>query len=97
MTMMYPGMTNVVDTSSPEGQFASHLRNWLTTYAQESTKAAQYVQVAYARGYLQSWPPTGLNGIMPEDLNMIIDLLNEFVTELGEDDKTLINRLRTDV
>jgi hypothetical protein len=89
--------SGMVDTSSPEAQFASLLRHWITRYGQGYAQAAEYVAVCYARGYLQDWPATGAGGVMPEDLNAIIDLLNEFQTELDDPDKTLINKFRVDI
>jgi hypothetical protein len=57
----------------------------------------EYVSVAYARGYIQSWPDDGFGGVTKADLSATIDLLNEFVSETDEGDKTLINRLRNDI
>ena len=94
---MLPTPYGMVDQSSPEAQYASLLRNWLTTYAHEIAKAQNAVNVAYARGYLQSWPDEGYGGLPKADLNQIIDLLNEFVNEYAGDDATLVNRLRTDM
>jgi hypothetical protein len=89
--------TGMTDTSSPEAQFASKLRQWLTTYGQAAAAAAQYVNVAYARSYLQNWPEEGAAGVSSADLTAIVDLMNEFVGEYGDDDRTLVDRLRTDV
>lgn len=86
-----------IDTTTPETQFASFLRQWLTLYGQAAAAAAQYVNVAYARGYLQGWPEEGAAGVSAADLTAIVDLLNEFVGEYGDDDRTLVDRLRTDV
>jgi hypothetical protein len=92
--MLQPGFT---DTSSPEAQFASMLRQWLTVYGQGAANAQTYVNVAMARGYLQNWPDEGAAGVTQADLTLIVDLLNEFIGEVGDDDKTLVNRLRTDI
>jgi hypothetical protein len=89
-----PGLT---DLSSPEAQFASLLRQWITAYGNAATQATEYVNVAYARGYLNSWDEQGVGGLTPEDLTAIIDLLNEFKGEYEGDDATLVNRLRTDI
>ena len=86
-----------IDTSSPEARFASELRQWLTTYGQGAANAQTYVNVAYARSYLSNWPEEGAAGVSSADLGAIIDLLNEFIGEVGDDDKTLVNRLRTDI
>jgi hypothetical protein len=96
-TFFNTGIPGAVDTSSPEAQYASLLRNWLTNYGQEYSKAIEYVSVAYARGYLQSWPEDGYGGITSADLSPIIDLLNEFISETADDDKTLINKFRNDM
>jgi hypothetical protein len=95
--MLPPTPMSMTDQSSPEAQYASLLRNWITSYGQLATQAVQYVDVAYARGYLQSWDQQGTGGVSPEDLNAIIDLLNEFKNEYAGDDATLVNRLRTDM
>jgi hypothetical protein len=94
--MLTPAM---IDTSSPEAQFASKLRQWLTLYGQAASAAAQSVNVAYAREYLTAggWPTEGAAGLSQADLNATIDLMNEFVAEYGDDDRTLVDRLRTDV
>jgi hypothetical protein len=87
----------MIDTTTPETQYAGLLRRWVTTYAEMAVQAAQYVEVAYARGYLQSWDQQGTGGVTPEDLTAIIDLLNEFKNEYAGDDASLVNRLRTDM
>lgn len=97
MSMIPPGM---IDLSSPEAQFASEFRLWATTYAQQAEKAASYVNVAYARGYLTegAWPADPPpNGLSAADLGALVDLANEFIGELDDPDKTLLNRLRQDV
>lgn len=91
------GIPGAVDTSSPEAQYASLLRQWLTVYGQRVVLSREYVAVAYARGYLNSWPEEGYGGLTKADLQATIDLLNEFVNEYGNDDDTLVNRLRTDI
>jgi hypothetical protein len=91
------GIPGAVNTTSPEAQFASLMRNWLTAYGKLAAQADEYVNVAYAREYLTLWDQQGIGGVSPEDLNAIIDLLNEFKSEYAGDDATLVNRLRTDM
>lgn len=88
-----------IDTSSPEAQFASELRRWLTNYGQGAANAQTYVNVAYAREYLVAgkWPAEGAAGLTQADVNAIVDLLNEFLSEVGSDDQTLINKWRVDI
>ena len=90
----------MIDQSSPEAAFASELRNWLTLYGQMASRAQTYVNVAYARNYLGegNWPDEAPPaGVTAADLGAIVDLLNEFIGEVGSDDQTLINRLRVDI
>ena len=86
---------SAVDTSSAETQYADEVRNWITTYAQTVERAAQLVSVAYARGYLQSWPND--TSLTSEELNACIDLANELGTETDDQDKTLMQKLRRDL
>jgi hypothetical protein len=91
----FPGMPTAVDLSTPENQYASEAKAWLTAYGQTMERAAQLQAIAYARGYLQNWPPD--SPLAPEDLNAIIDMCNESLGEYSDANKTLVHRLRTDL
>lgn len=85
----------MVETTSPETQFADEVRNWITALAQVTEKARQVVDTAMARGYLSSWPDD--TSLTAEDLNACVDLANELIGETSEGNKTLYFRLRRDL
>jgi hypothetical protein len=84
-----------IETTSPETQFADEVRNWITALAQVTERSQQVIGVAYARGYLTTWPDD--TSLTAEDLQACVDLANELIGETSDGNKTLYNRLRRDV
>lgn len=91
-------MTNTpgfIDATTAETQYADEVRNWITTYAQTVERAQQLVNIAFSRGYLQTWPDD--TSLTAADLNACVDQANELISETDDQDKTLMNRLRRDL